>query len=247
MTVAPRIPPVLSPPIAFAVGGASAQLGAHTIGAFALALRLGASGLHTTVWATADGVPVCNAGLSVPGGRLRRRRPIVSLPLEALPHDLATLEAVLDQCDPPGALMLSIGDPDVLEATLGVVRMHQERRGVPLVDRVWVASDDLDQIKRWRSDWPTIRLVAGMRLAALPHGPERGAADLAAAGVDAVRLAYEEWTGGLTTLFHKFGVLAFAEPVAHDRMLDELLAMGVDAVSSAHVDRMSDAMRRAGY
>ncbi len=64
--------------------------------------------------------------------------------------------------------------------------------------------------------------------------------------MDAVRLPYDEWTGGLTTLFHKFGVLAFAETVEHDRMLDELLVMGVDAVSSVHVDRMSDAMRRAG-
>jgi len=37
---------------------------------------------------------------------------------------MATLEAVVDQCNPQGALMLSIGDPDVLEATLGVVRGH---------------------------------------------------------------------------------------------------------------------------
>jgi glycerophosphoryl diester phosphodiesterase len=245
--VAPRLPSVLSPPIAFADGGASAQLTGHTIGAFELALRLGASGLHTTVWASADGVPVCNAGPSIPGPRLRRRRPIRGIPLHSLPHEMATLEAVVDQCDPPGAVMLSIGDPDILEATLQVIRGHQERTGVALVERIWIHHDDLDQIRRWRSDWPTVRLVAGLRLAALPRGPERAAADLAAAGIDAVRLSYDEWTGGLTTLFHKFEILAFAAAVEHDRMLDELLVMGIDAVSSAHVDRLSDAMRRAGY
>ena len=245
--MAPRLPSVLSPPIAFADGGASAQLTGHTIGAFELALRLGASGLHTTVWASADGVPVCNAGPSIPGPRLRRRRPIRDTPLHALPHEMATLEAVVDQCAPPGAVMLSIGDPDVLEATLHVIRGHQERTGTALVDRVWIHHDDLDQIRRWRSDWPTVRLVAGLRLAGLPRGPERAAADLAAAGIDAVRLSYDEWTGGLTTLFHKLEILAFAAAVEHDRMLDDLLVMGIDAVSSVHVDRMSDALRRAGY
>jgi glycerophosphoryl diester phosphodiesterase len=73
-------------------------------------------------------------------------------------------------------------------------------------------------------------------------GPERRAADLAAAGIDAVNLRVREWTGGLVTLFHRFEVHAFAWDVQHRHELAQTLDMGIDAVYSDHVDRMSDAI-----
>jgi len=65
---------------------------------------------------------------------------------------------------------------------------------------------------------------------------------LSAAGIDAVNLHHEEWSGGLTTLFHRFGVLGFAWDAQHDRILRNLLRMGIDGVFSDHVDRMVDAL-----
>jgi glycerophosphoryl diester phosphodiesterase len=79
----------------------------------------------------------------------------------------------------------------------------------------------------------------------MPRGPERRASDLAAAGIDAVNLHRSEWSGGLTALFHRFGVLAFGWDCQHERQLDETLDHGVDAVYSDHVDRMVDALDRA--
>ena len=76
------------------------------------------------------------------------------------------------------------------------------------------------------------------RLKRLKRGPERHAADVREAGIDAVNLHHTDWTGGLTTLFHRFGVLAFGWDAQHDRVLDELLDMGIDAVYSDHIDRM---------
>jgi glycerophosphoryl diester phosphodiesterase len=79
----------------------------------------------------------------------------------------------------------------------------------------------------------------------MKQGPERRAATLAKVGIDAVNLHNTQWSGGLTTLFHRFEVLAFGWDAQLPRELDELLDMGIDAVYSDHVDRMNDAMRRA--
>ena len=49
---------------------------------------------------------------------------------------------------------------------------------------------------------------------------------------------------GSTTLFHRFEVLCFGWDAQHDRILDELLDAGIDAVYSDHVDRMVDALAR---
>ena len=53
-----RLPSLLDPPIAFAHRGARAHAPENTLDAFELALRLGATGLESDVWLTADGVPV---------------------------------------------------------------------------------------------------------------------------------------------------------------------------------------------
>jgi glycerophosphoryl diester phosphodiesterase len=98
----------------------------------------------------------------------------------------------------------------------------------------------------WRAMAGDVRLVHSTRLRRLRQGPERHAAELQRTGIDVVNLHHSEWTGGLTTLFHRFGVLAFGWDAQHDRILDELLDMGVDAVYSDHVDRMADALARAG-
>ena len=72
--VAPRIDRLLESPITFAHRGARAHAPDNTLEAFDLALRLGADGIETDAWLTADRV----AALDHDGviGRLGRRRPI---------------------------------------------------------------------------------------------------------------------------------------------------------------------------
>ncbi|MGA1075335.1 MAG: glycerophosphodiester phosphodiesterase, partial [Ilumatobacteraceae bacterium] len=53
-----RLPSLLDPPIMFAHRGARAHAPENTIEAFQLALRLGATGLESDAWLTADGVVV---------------------------------------------------------------------------------------------------------------------------------------------------------------------------------------------
>jgi glycerophosphoryl diester phosphodiesterase len=92
---------------------------------------------------------------------------------------------------------------------------------------------------------PEVRLVHSTFLKRMKTGPERHAAQLHAAGIDVLNLHHSEWTGGLTTLFHRFEVLSFGWDAQFDRILDELLDIGIDAVYSDHVDRMQAALERA--
>jgi hypothetical protein len=73
-------------------------------------------------------------------------------------------------------------------------------------------------------------------------GAERHAAVLAEQSIDAVNLRNTEWSGGLTTLFHRFGVLGFAWDCQHLRVIEEMLDMGTDAIYSDHVDRIAEAL-----
>ena len=77
----------------------------------------------------------------------------------------------------------------------------------------------------------------------MKEGPERRAAALADAGIDAVNLHHTDWTGGLTTLFHRFEVLAFGWDAQHTRIIEELLDIGIDAVYSDHTDKLVEALR----
>jgi glycerophosphoryl diester phosphodiesterase len=62
------------------------------------------------------------------------------------------------------------------------------------------------------------------------------------AGIDAVNLHWTDWSGGMTSLFHRFGLYVFGWDCQHRRQLDALLHMGIDGVYSDHVDRMVDAI-----
>jgi len=100
----------------------------------------------------------------------------------------------------------------------------------------------------WRALSPDVRLVDSTRLRRIRGGPERRAATLLQEGVDALNMHWSDWTGGLTTLVHRFGRLAFGWDAQHRRQLDAVLRMGIDGVFSDHVDVMVDAVagRRPG-
>ena len=88
-----------------------------------------------------------------------------------------------------------------------------------------------------------VRLVNSTRLERLKEGPERRAATLAAAGIDAVNLHRTDWNGGLATLFHRFERVAFGWDMQFEHQLRPALRMGLDGVYSDHVDTMVDAFK----
>jgi glycerophosphoryl diester phosphodiesterase len=234
----PPLPSLLEPPIAFAHRGARAHSPENTLDAFALALRLGASGLESDVWCTADGVAVLDHDGMV-GSRLRRR-PITEVNRSELPGHIPELADLYAECGTQFELSLDVKDPAAMASTVAVARTAS----ADAPGRLWLCHHDWRQLAEWRSEFSDVKLVDSTRLRYMRHGPERRAAQLADAGIDAVNLHESDWTGGLTTLFHRFNVLAFGWDAQFDRVLDNLLAMGVDGVYSDHVDRMMAAVAR---
>jgi glycerophosphoryl diester phosphodiesterase len=234
-----RLPSLRRPPIGFAHRGARAHAPENTLEAFRLALRLGATGLESDVWLTADGEAVLDHD-GVVGSRFRRAR-IASLNRRDLPGHIPTLDELYDACGTGFELSLDLKDPAAVERVVAVARA----RGEEVEARLWLCHPDWRTVASWRRLSPVARLVDSTRLRRMREGPERHVAAVAEAGVDAVNLHHSDWSGGLVTLVHRFGVLAFAWDCQHERVLREVLDAGVDAVYSDHVDRMVSALDRA--
>lgn len=232
-----RLPSLLDPPIAFAHRGARAHAPDNTIEAFQLALRLGATGLESDVWLTADGVAVLEHDGVVKLGR--RKRQIRDLTRAQLPDHVPALAEMLDACGTGYALSLDLKDPDSGPEVLRTVRNHD----AAMVEHTWLCEADLGRAMALRSTEPDARLVHSTRLDRIKEGPERRAATLAEAGIDGINLNRRDWNGGLVVLFHRFELVAFGWDMQFEHELREALRMGLDAVYSDYVDVMADAMK----
>jgi glycerophosphoryl diester phosphodiesterase len=234
-----RHEPLRQPPIGFAHRGARAHAPENTIEGFTTAVEMGASGIEADVWLTGDGVVVVDHD-----GRIRRswlpwrRTPIAALRRDELPAHVPTLSEVLAILPDHVEVSLDLKDTAALPGVLADGRLAGAEA------RLWLCHSRWEVLAEWRES-TVARLVESTRLDAMKDGPERRAAQLEAAGIDAVNLPVGDWTGGLTTLFHRFERYCLAWDAQHERQLRELLLMGIDGVYSDHVDRMMDAISRS--
>ena len=232
-----RLPSLLERPITFAHRGARAHARENTINAFELALRLGASGLESDVWLTADGVPVLDHdGVA----RVqRRKRSIRDLRRDQLPAHIPTLAELFDRCGTGYELSLDLKDDVVGPAVLDIVR----DAAPDIAPRLWLCHPRYEALLPLRSLDADVKLVDSTRLQRINEGPERRAANLAERGIDGVNLHHSDWNGGLVTLFHRFNRTAFGWDMQHEHILRPALRMGIDGVFSDHVDVMVDAYK----
>jgi glycerophosphoryl diester phosphodiesterase len=236
--VPPRIAPLLRPQIGFAHRGAKAYERENTLAAFELALRLGATGLETDAWLTGDGRVVLDHDGEV--GRWPRRRAIRMYDRADLPTHIPTLDELYEMVGGDVPLSIDVKDLDAAKPIIEIAR----RVGEHALRNLWLCTGYLDHLVEWRAFEPAVRLVDSTRLKRLREGPERRAARLAELGIDAINMHQSDWTGGLTTLFHRFERYAFAWDLQFERVLLQTLDMGIDAVYSDHVDRMVEAIAR---
>lgn len=235
-----RLPSLLQPPIAFAHRGARAHAPENTLEAFALALKLGATGLETDAWVTADGVAVLDHD-GVVGGRIFGRTKISAVDRADLPDHIPDAADLIPLMAGDVHLSVDIKDPAAALPLLDALGRDDPTR----LSRVWLCHDDHDLLLSWREAAPQVRLVDSTRLRRLDRGPERHAAVLRERGIDVVNLHHRDWTGGTVALYHRFGILAWGWDAQFPRILDGLFDMGIDAVFSDHVDRMMDSWQRA--
>lgn len=233
-----RLPSRLDPPIAFAHRGARAHAPENTLESFALALRLGATGLESDVWVTSDGVAVLDHDGVVRRGV--RRRPIAEFRREDLPGHIPTLDELYAACGSSFDLSLDVKDPAAYGPTVESVR----RQGGDVAGRTWLCDPVLEHLEARRDELSDLRLVHSTRLARLRTSPELHAARLSNAGIDTMNMHHTDWNGGLVVLFHRFDVHAFSWDLQFDHQLETAVRMGVDAVFSDHTDTMMDVFSR---
>jgi glycerophosphoryl diester phosphodiesterase len=102
---------------------------------------------------------------------------------------------------------------------------------------LWVCSPSLDELRALR-DERAVKLVHSTRKRRISVPLERHAHELAEAGVDAMNMHHTEWSAGLVSLFHRFGVRGFAWDTQESRHLRAVLRIGIDAVYCDRPDRM---------
>jgi hypothetical protein len=158
-----------------------------------------------------------------------------------MPTSIPSLAQVYEACGSGLHLNVALVDDAAVDVVVGVAG----EAGSGADERLWLCSPDWRRAASWRSRSRSARLVQVTRLRAFDEGPERRAATLAAAGIDAISLRETDWNAGLTTLFHRFGLLALAGATQHRHRLDAVLAVGVDGVTSDRVEEMVSAVAAA--
>lgn len=233
-----RLPSQFVHPIAFAHRGARAHAPENTLTAFRLALRLGATGLESDAWSTADGHVVLDHDGVVRVGV--RKRTIAEVTRAQLPSHIPTLDDLLETCGTSYHLSLDIKDQSALTTVISVVRNRDES----MLERLWICHPDYHFLVSSRHHADGVHLVNSTGLSNIKDGPERHAATLAANDIDVCNMHHTDWNGGLVALFHRFGVATFSWDLQYEPALQSAFRMGMDAVYSDWVDRMMDVYRQ---
>ena len=215
---------IFLPPIAFAHRGARKHAPENTIEAFLLALRLGATGLESDVWLTADGHPVLDHDGVVKTGV--RRRMIRDVNRSELPSHVPGLDDFYAAVGTSAKFSLDLKDPDALGPTIDVVRAA----GSDAVENFWLCDWSWERLASVRSTFNDIKFVDSTRLKRFKVGPERHAAQLSNAGIDAINMHHTDWNLGLTTLFHRFNLYTFGWDAQFERVIRDLLVMEIDGI-----------------
>lgn len=231
-----RLPTQLAEQITFAHRGARAYLPENTIEAFALGLEMGASGLESDVWITADGVAVLDHD-----GLIKRTvgkgKPIAGFQRSELPEHIPSLGDLLDRCGSDFHLSLDLKDPQCGQVVIDTVR----EAAPAMLERLWLCSPTWESLLPLRGQG--VKLVDSTRLQRIKEGPERRAATLMSNGIDAINLHHTDWSGGLAVLFHRFNRVAFGWDMQEPHILERSLLMGLDGVYSDYPDRMLAAIK----
>ena len=219
-------------PITFAHrGGRADDAPENSLVAFRRALGLGATGLESDARLSADGQVVLVHGSMVRTGL--RRSKVRSLPAGRLAElGVPRLADLYSEVGTDFELSLDLKEPDL---TRPIVTIAHDAGAL---DRLWLCARELPELESARRVDPDVRLVHSMGRRAYGDALERHASTLAKAGVAALNLREAEWSLGLVTLTHRFGLKAFAWDAQEYRRIRAVLAMGVDGIYSDHVDRL---------
>lgn len=224
--------------IAFAHRGARSERPDNTIDSFQRALELGANGLESDAWLTADGVVVLDHdGVT---GPLWRRRAISACSRDELPDHIPALSELYASCGTEFELSLDVKDPAALAAIGAVAAAHRA------AGRLWLCHNDWRPMAAWHQIVPESHLVESTNRAWMSEGLSARVSALSAAGLDAVNMHRSQWDDEAVHEVHAVGLRAFAWDAQSEADLVRLVGLGIDGVYSDHVDRMMRVLTGGG-
>lgn len=229
----PRHAALRTPPVSFAHRGAKAHAPENTLEAFSLAVRLGATGLESDVYVTADGEAVLDHD-GVVGSILRRKR-IGELKRSELPSHIPTLGELYERVGTEFQVCLDVMDPAAFDAVVA------SARNVNAETNLWLCFPQIDQLVQWRTRTSAI-LVDSPGRKRIDEGVERRTAKLADLGIDALNRPCGDWNAGQVATTHRFGLLALGWDAQQHRQITAMIDMGMDGFYSDHVDRMTECL-----
>ena len=220
--------------IAFAHRGARSERPENTLAAFHRGLELGANGLESDAWLSADGEVVLVHDAAFRRG-LHKVRVAQSTAAQLAEHDVPRLAELYAECGTDFDLSIDAKE----EAVIGPMVEVARAAGGGAPGRLWVCSPDLEVLRARRIELADVKLVHSPGYGGItPAAFERHAADLANAHVDGLNLHHSDWSLGTVSLVHRFSLQAFAWDTQEMRHLLRALRFGIDAVYSDRVDRM---------
>lgn len=219
-------------PIGFAHRGARAHAPENTLAAFALALEMGATGLETDAWLTADGQAVLDHDGVVD------RTPIARIERGGLPEHIPTLAELYAECGGDYELSIDIKNE---AAAPEVIRCAQLAGAA---SRVWLCHWNWKRLASWRRLSDAVRLVDSTRARSMNTPLPERALRMREHEIDVLNLHHSDWQPEWVEMLHKSGRYAFAWGLQEERALARLVDAGVDAVYSDHVDRMMRVLDR---
>lgn len=221
-----------SRPIGFAHRGARAERRENTLDAFQRALELGATGLESDAWLSADGEVILDHD-GVSGPRWRRLAH-ASRRRADLPRHMPTLGDLYAACGADFELSLDLKD----RAALGPILALAASAAPGARSRLWLCDHSWPTRTEVVDGWAEMHRVESTRLARLGSPLDEAVARLAAAGVAALNLPGREWDAERLSLAHGAGLLAFGWDAQTGPEIRGLIDLGLDGVYSDHVDRL---------
>jgi glycerophosphoryl diester phosphodiesterase len=238
MGAVPSPAPRTGPPIGFAHRGARVERPENTLDAFWRARELGASGLETDAWITAEGEVVLDHDGST--GPFWRRRPIASQRRAALPGHIPSLVELYQRVGSDFELSVDVKDPAALQPILAAAD------GAAARSRLWLCHGDSRLLAEWRPVAGAARLVHSTSIGRRTDGFETRLRRLRGDGIDALNLHRREWSPARVAAVHAAGLWAFGWDAQTGAEITGLVDAGIDGVYSDHVGVLVAAIRSRG-
>jgi len=216
-------------PILFAHRGASGRAPENTIEAFRLAVDLGATGLETDTWLSADGIPmlVHDRTYRRPG----RRVAVTGSTAAIMRGDgIPTLSDLYAAVGADRPISIDLQHPEVVRAVIVTVAE------VGCLDRLYACSADLSLLAAVRRLDGTVHLVHSTRPRRVPEGLPARIALLAERGIEVLNITWRDWTPDLIERARDAGLRPFAWDAHTVEGIERALDLGVDAIYSDHPD-----------